>query len=51
MTMTLAFLYPLLHPDDTVWMKRPYGLTAAHTPPIVELNKALYGLPKASRYF
>jgi len=32
-------------------MKRPYGLTDAHMPPIVELNKALYGLPKASQYF
>ena len=32
-------------------MKRPYGLTDNHMPPIVELNKALYGLPKASQYF
>jgi len=46
-----AFLYHLLHPDDTVWMKRPSGLTDAHMPPIIELNKALYGLPKASQYF
>jgi len=43
-----AFLYPTLHPDNKVWMKRPYGLTDAHIPPIVELHKALYGLPKAS---
>jgi len=46
-----AFLYPALHPDDKVWIKRPYGHTDAHMPPIVELNKALYGLPKASQYF
>ena len=32
-------------------MKRPYGLTDAHMPPIVESHKALYGLPKASHYF
>ena len=24
-----AFLYPPLHPDDKVWMKRSYGLTDA----------------------
>ena len=46
-----AFLCPPLYPDDKVWMKRPYGLIDAHMPPIVELNKALYGLPKASQYF
>jgi len=32
-------------------LKRPYGLTDAHMPPIVELNKALYSLPKASQNF
>jgi len=32
-------------------MKRPYGLTDAHLPPIVELNEALHGLPNASQYF
>ena len=45
----LSFIPPL-HPDDKAWMKRPYGFTGAHMPPIVELNKALYGLPKASQY-
>jgi hypothetical protein len=29
----------------------PLDLTDAHMPPIAELNKALYGLPKASQYF
>jgi len=46
-----AFLYPSLHPDDKVWMKRPYGLTDDHMPPIVELHKTLYGLPRVSQYF
>jgi hypothetical protein len=23
----IYFLYPSLHPDDQVWVKRPYGLT------------------------
>jgi len=46
-----AFLYPSLHPEDKVLMKRPYGITDAHMPPIVELNKALYDLLKASQYF
>jgi len=32
-------------------MKRPYGFTDAHMPPIVELHKALYGLSKAFQYF
>jgi len=32
-------------------MERTDGLTDAHILPIVELNKALYGLPKASQYF
>jgi len=45
-----AFLYPSLHPDDKVWMKRPYVLTGAHMPPIIKLNKALHGLPEASQY-
>jgi hypothetical protein len=49
--MSKQLFYPPLHSDDKVWMKRPYGLTDAHMPPIVELNKALYGLPKATQYF
>jgi len=46
-----AFFHHSLHLDDKVWMERPYGLTDAHMPPIVELHKALHGLPKASQYF
>ena len=46
-----AFHYPLLHPDVKLWMKRPAGLADDHMSPIVKLNKALYGLPKASQYF
>ena len=46
-----AFLYPPLHPDDKVWMKRPKGITDSQMPPVVELHKAIYGLPKASQYF
>ena len=46
-----AFLHPTLHADDKVWIKRPYGLTDAHMTLIVEFHKALYGLPKASKYF
>ena len=41
-----AFLNPSLHPDDKVGMKRPYGVTDGHMPPIVELHKALYDLRK-----
>jgi len=46
-----AFLYHPLHSNDKVWIKGPYELTDAHMLPIVELYKALYGLPKASHYF
>jgi len=46
-----AFLYPSLKPNDTTWLRRPKGLTDKHMPPIVELLKSIYGLPKASQYF
>jgi len=32
-------------------MKRPAGHTDDHMPPIVKLNKAIYGPPKSSKYF
>ena len=32
-------------------MKRPHGLTDFHMLPIVELNKTIYGLHKAFKYF
>jgi hypothetical protein len=46
-----AFLYPSLKPNDITWLRRPKGLTDKHMPPIVELLKSIYGLPKASQYF
>ena len=46
-----AFLYPPLKSDDRTWLRRPRGLTDAHMPPVVELLKSIYGLPKASQYF
>ena len=46
-----AFLYPPLKSDDRTWLRRPRGLTDEHMPPVVELLKSIYGLPKASQYF
>ena len=46
-----AFLYPPLKSDDRTWLRRPRGLTDGHMPPVVELLKSIYGLPKASQYF
>ena len=41
-----AFFYSPLHPNDKVWIKSPKGITDSHMPPVVEHNKAIYGLPK-----
>ena len=32
-------------------MKHPKGIADSQMPPVVELNKAIYGLRKASQYF
>ena len=46
-----AFLHSPLSPDQTIYMRRPVGLTDLHMPEIVELDKCLYGLPQASNRF
>jgi hypothetical protein len=46
-----AFLHSPLPPDQTIYMRRPVGLTDLHMPEIVELDKCLYGLPQASNRF
>lgn len=46
-----AFLKPTLRPDDPIYMRRPPELSEEFMPEIVELNKAIYGLPAASAYF
>jgi hypothetical protein len=46
-----AFLHSPLPPDQTIYIRRPVGLTYLHMPEIVELDKCLYGLPQASNRF
>jgi hypothetical protein len=45
-----AFLYPDL--NETLYMRRPPGLPSDFDfPPVVKLNKCIYGLPQASAAF
>lgn len=46
-----AFLYPALKPDEEIYLRRPKGLTDEHMPLVMKLNKCVYGLPQASKYF
>jgi hypothetical protein len=46
-----AFLYPTIPADEPIYMRRPTGLTDADMPPVVRLNKCIYGLPMASAQF
>ena len=46
-----AFLHSPLPSDQTIYMRRPVGLTDLDMPEIVELDKCLYGLPQASNRF
>jgi hypothetical protein len=46
-----AFFYPHLHPDDKMWIKRPKEITDSQISPVVEVNKSIYGLPRASQHY
>jgi hypothetical protein len=46
-----AFLHSPLPSDQTIYMRRPVGLTDLDMPEIVELDKCIYGLPQASNRF
>ena len=46
-----AFLYPSIPKDEPIYMRRPNGLTDTDMPPVVRLNKCIYGLPMASAKF
>ena len=46
-----AFLYSDLKADENIYLRRPSGGTDEVMPPIVQLQKCLYGLPQASKYF
>lgn len=46
-----AFLIPHLPPGSQVYMRRPRGLSDQHMPAIVQVNKAMYGMPLASKAF
>ncbi len=46
-----AFLIPHLPPGSEVYMRRPRGLSDKHMPAIVQVNKAMYGMPLASKAF
>ena len=46
-----AFLYSDLETDENIYLRRPNGVTDDVMPPIVQLQKCLYGLPQASKYF
>ena len=46
-----AFLIPPLRVDEEIYIKRPPQLTDAHMPAISKVNKCIYGLPQAARYF
>jgi len=46
-----AFLYPDLDPNDVLYLVRPHGLTDADMPPVLQLQKCIYGLPQAAAYF
>jgi hypothetical protein len=46
-----AFLHSPIPSDQTIYMRRPVGLTDNDMPEIVELDKCIYGLPQASNRF
>ena len=46
-----AFLHSALEPGEIIYLRRPKGLTDADMPEIVQLDKCIYGLPKASARF
>ena len=46
-----AFLYPSLKPEEFIYLRRPNGADDNIMPAIVKLQKCLYGLPQASKYF
>ena len=46
-----AFLYGEIPDTQSIFMKRPSGLTDVDMPPVVRLLKSIYGLPMASAKF
>jgi hypothetical protein len=46
-----AFLYGEIPDTQSIYMKRPSGLTDVDMPPVVRLLKSIYGLPMASAKF
>ena len=46
-----AFLIPPLRVDEEIYIKRPPQLTDVHMPAISKVNKCIYGLLQAARYF
>jgi len=46
-----AFLYGEIPSTQSIYMKRPSGLTDVDMPPVVRLLKSIYGLPMASAKF
>ena len=46
-----AFLHPELKDGEDIYLRRPPGATDDIMPAIVKLQKCLYGLPQASKYF
>ena len=46
-----AFLVPPLKLDEHIYIKRPNNLDDSHMPAISKVNKCIYGLPQAAKYF
>jgi hypothetical protein len=46
-----AFLVPFLKVTEEIYIKRPSSLDDSHMPAISKVNKCIYGLPQAARYF
>ena len=46
-----AFLVPPLRVDEHIYIKRPSSLDDSHMPAISKVNKCIYGLPQAAKYF
>ena len=46
-----AFLYSDLKPDENIYVRHPTGVTDDAMPPTVHLQKCLFGLLQASKYF
>lgn len=49
--VSTAFLYPALQPGEEIYLRRPKGFTDDQMPALMKLNKCVYGLPQASKYF